>query len=101
MSDEIEANVGDIIYDNGFKLIIKKTAKMVTYKPLNQIVVSQIRDDSKSIDSQNEIGIETIKAAEPLDEDTQSGKTRTKLIKNIKMIKCDTITQKYDTYRGN
>jgi hypothetical protein len=79
---------------------MKLTPKMVTLKPLG-VTVSQIKDKKSKGDSQCEYGIETLTAGEPLDEDTQYGQTKTKLITKVNMIKRDTIIQKYDTYRGN
>lgn len=96
-----EAKVGDIIFSNdNFFRVIKLTSKTVTLKPLN-IIVTRVKDEKKSSNSQNEVGIETLKAGEPIDEDEQSGKTRTKLKTSVNLTKRDTIVKKYDTYRGN
>ena len=98
---EQQAKVGDTIYsDSRFFRIMKLTSKTVTLKPLLSIV-TQVKDDKKSLDSQNEVGIEIIKPGEPIDEEEQSGKTRTKLKTSVDLTKRDSIVRKYDSYRGN
>ena len=102
VAERVEGKVGDTIFSNNqFYKIIKLTVKTVTLKPLETIVVSDIRDKKSIGDSQNEFGIQTIKAGEPLEEDEQSGKTRTKIRKNVNLTKQDTIIRKYDTFKGN
>ena len=100
--EPVEAKVGDTIYTGGrFFRVMKLTPKMVTIKPLDEMLVSRIKDKDSKGDSQDEFGIETLTAGEPLDEDTQYGQTRTKARRGIKLIKRDTITRKYDTYSCN
>jgi hypothetical protein len=102
MNSEIEATAGDTIYTGGrFFKIIKLTAKMVTLKPLKQILVSRTKDNTSKGDSQDEFGVETITAGEPIDEDTQEGQTRTKSKKGLNLVKRNTIVRKYDTYCCN
>jgi hypothetical protein len=97
--EPIEAKVGDTIYTGRrfFRVMKFPTPKMVTIKPLDEIV-SRIKDESSKGDSQNEFGIETLTAGEPLPEDTQYGQTMTVARRRVNLIKRDTITQKYDTY---
>lgn len=98
---EQQAKVGDTIYSFGrFYKVEKITAKTVSLKPL-AMSVSRIKDSKSKGDSQNEYGIEILKAGNPIDKNTQEGYTRVKALNKVNMIKRDTITTKYDTYRGN
>lgn len=96
---EQKAKVDDTIFSNGrFFKVVKLTPKTVSLKPLDEIIIEKTKDPKSKGDAQNEYGIQILKAGNPLDEDTQYGKTRTKLITGVNMIKRNTITQKYDSY---
>jgi hypothetical protein len=97
-----DAKVGDTIFFKGFKRILKITNKTVTLLPLRSIFVSSVKNPKSFGDEQNEFGIETYEAGEPIGEDEQSGRIRSYLKSTIgPLIKKNTYTEKYDNYSSH